>query len=753
VRDSELLEEIRERRRMAALEWDEIQAEAKKDRLCVAGDVWGAMDPDGKKQRLDKKRPCLSSDELNQYINQWINGVRENPRSIRFAPTGNGANDKGAEFYQNYVREIEYRSHAQMAYCTAGGDAATSSIGWLRIKAKREHMRTFNQELWIEPIVNPDQVLPDPSGVWPDSRDIKFLFYVEPWTLKEFNRRFPKAKHKSFGPELRSLAHGWIGRNGGLNRDIVQVGEYWKLETYTRTLVAYQRKGEQPMMALLDELPDEKLPEGTENIREEEVDDERVEAWLTNGLELLEEIEWRGKYLPFVSCMGKQIYVDGGAGSTRRILSLTRLARDPAMFHAYVVTCEAESIGGIPRGAYTGYRGQFAKPDVWAKAAHEPVPFLEANATTEGSPPGQVLPLPIKGSWDPPIQNLEILKGSVQRAIQSAFGVMPSPTPQQPHDRISGIAKEKFDSSAQRGSFHFNDNFDLMIERTGVILEDAIPHYVDTMRDVAVRQEVDGDGSVVHINDPRGSVMGPGGQVSGDPIFTKGDYRTTVSTGPATESQRAEASDFVDALLANIANIMQIGGPPVAKMILAKSIKLKQLGPIGDEIVNLLEPPRPGKDGKPLPPEAQALMGQVQQLQSALQKAQQEIQSEQVKVQGQIAVAQVKQANDVLLQKMKDATSIAVAKIAALKGMAIAMGERQDEAIALQVSALHEERLADKAHAHEASESAKDRAHEVGTIVQEHAHSIEKATVEHQHALESATKMAALQPDEGSANG
>ena len=88
---------------------------------------WEALDPAGKKQRndADVRRPCLSSDELNQYINQSVNGVRQNPRAVHFAPTGNGANDKGAEFYQNHTREIEYRSHAQMADCTAFSDAVT----------------------------------------------------------------------------------------------------------------------------------------------------------------------------------------------------------------------------------------------------------------------------------------------------------------------------------------------------------------------------------------------------------------------------------------------------------------------------------------------------------------------------------------------------------------------------------------------------------------------------------------------------
>src|SRR5262247_2403107 len=106
------LEEIRERRKYATDQWHDIREEAKKDVLCCAGKVWEAMDPGGVTQREDAKRPMLNMDELGQYHNQVINDLRANPRGIKFSPTGNGANDQGAEFYQNKTREIEYRSTA-----------------------------------------------------------------------------------------------------------------------------------------------------------------------------------------------------------------------------------------------------------------------------------------------------------------------------------------------------------------------------------------------------------------------------------------------------------------------------------------------------------------------------------------------------------------------------------------------------------------------------------------------------------------
>ena len=711
--DREILDELKDRKLHAEAVWDEIKSEAKKDRMCVAGNPWQALDPDGLKARKDAKRPALALDELSQYINQAVNQERANPRGIRFAPTGNGANDKGAEFYQNHVREIEYRSHAQMAYCTALDDAVTASYGWLRVKTKRAHVRTFDHDIWIEPIVNADQVLPDPDSIWPDSRDIRFLIYAEPWAKRDYLRRFPKASVKDFTLDVRREAGKWI------DKDQIQIAEYWSLESYTRRLVAFQQPGQpQPTIALADELPEGAL-DGVENIRDEEVEDTRVKAWLTNGLELLEEIEWRGKYIPFVSCFGKVLYVDDGSGSRCKLMSLTRLARDPYMLYCYLRTCEGESVGAVSRSTWVGYEGQFAKPDEWAKANKEPVPFLQARAHLPGSTGGEVLPLPRKENWDPPLQNVELASEAIKRAIQAAMGVTPNPVQNNPNNQVSGVAKERFDSSAQMGSFHFKDHYNLMIERTGVIIEDLLDKYLDTARDVPVRLPND-DGAIVHVNDPRGSEVGPNGQYSGDPIFTKGDYRVTISVGPSTDSQREDASDFVDSMVSQLQVLAPIIGPQKTAALLAKSVKTKQLGVIGDEIVDLLEPPKPmGKDGKPVPPEMLAAQQQMQQMQQEIQKLQHIIEVDQVKMNGQKDIEQMKLSGQHEKTVTDANTKLAIAGLT----------ERVDR-MALELEHTRHARTL----VHEAREGVKDRLHDVTLKQQDHTSELAKTIHAHAHA-------------------
>ena len=690
VWDDPKLQEIRERRTEAETEWNPILEEARKDRMCVAGKPWHALDPKGQKAREDAGRPFLSLDELGQFINQTVNDVRANPRGIRYAPTGHGANDKGAEFYQAHTREIEYRSHARIADSTAFEQAVTSSVGWLRIRTKREHPRTFNQDIWVEPIMNADQVLPSPGFVWPDARDIKYLFYLEPWSERDFAREFPQAEIKSFAPEFRRIAPSWLGPS------TVQVAEYWSLVTKMRTLVAFMHKG-QLVEALVDELPDGKLPLGVENLREEEVDDQTVYSCLTNGIEILRENKWLGKYIPFVSCTGKSLYINS-ADQPRQILSMTRLARDPYMLYCYIRTCEAEAIGGVPRSQWVGYKGQFADPERWEKANIQPVAFTEALERTELTPPNGILPLPQRQPWDPPLQNLEIAAESARRAIQSAMGITPLPTEmQRQNQKLSGRAVDRVNAMGQRGSFHFVDHYELMIERRAVIIEDLIDKTLDGTRQVPIRKP-DDSGAVVWINDPQNP----------DSISTKGSYRVTISTGPATDSQREEAADFVDAMVSNLQTVAQLSGPMVAAQVLAKSIKLKQLGPIGDEIVDLLSPQQLGEDGKPLPPEVARLMGENQQLKQLLQQAAQEKQGKLVEQEGKFRIVQVQEQ----AETQRAAQELAFAKLkldveSEVKLSVAALGAKVDRLALLMEQ---QARLAD--HVHDDVERTKDRIHE-----------------------------------------
>lgn len=638
--DEALLKEIRDRFSYASDQWRDIRDEGARDMRCVAGDVWKAED---RKAREDAGRPCLSLDELSQYVNQLINDVRQNQRAIKVTAEGDGANDETARLRADLIRQIEYRSNAQQAYTTMFENAVQRSFGYLRVKAQYVSDRSFDQELLIEPIVNPDDVTPDPDSVKTDGSDLRYLFIRESRTHDEFKKEFPNAEVHNFDADMITEA-GPLWATGTK----VFLAEYWCKKVKPRTLLALRitkpdgTPGEQ--FVFEDELEKGVKPSPGSILRTRTVDEVSVVSYLTNGLEILSETPWPGKSIPIVPCYGKVLYVDEGGGSKRRILSLVRLARDPAMLYCFYRTNEAEVVGMTPKTPFVGYSGQFRGfEEKWQTVNAKPVAYLEANPTAEGLPAGTILPLPQRQPYEPPIAALEIGAEAARRAIQAAMGISPMPTSAQRRNEKSGVALRQIEDSAQKGSFHFIDHYDESIKRTGAIIDELIPHYYDTAREVTVRG-ADDETRRVTINDP--SQPDPKSQQPLD--ATTGRHDVTISTGPSYDSEREAASDFAD-LLVQQPQVFALLGPLV--------VKLKNLGPIGDKIADLLsiiQPPEArammdaDKNGGPDPVQLQQQLAealkQLEVMQGELEAKTRVIETDQVKAQAQVQIATTKEA-------------------------------------------------------------------------------------------------------------
>jgi hypothetical protein len=197
---------------------------------------------------------------------------------------------------------------------------------------------------------------------------------------------------------------------------------------------------------------------------------------------------------------------------------------------------------------------------------------------------------------------------SARRAIQAAMGISNLPTAAQRRNEKSGVALEKIEQQQDQGSFHFVDNYDRGVERVGRILNRLLPKVEDTARDVSLRAP-DDTYSTVHINEP---AMDPKTKETKMYDMTAGEHDVTISTGPSYTSQREEANAFVDNLIANISALPV--PPDVATKLLAMALRLKDLGPIGEEMADLLAP----DEQEQLPPQAMAAIQKLQQQGQAL---------------------------------------------------------------------------------------------------------------------------------------
>jgi hypothetical protein len=693
-----LLKRIRTRYDEASEHWQPIFANGAVNMRYVSGDPW---DPAERMAREAAGRPCISLDEINQHTNQVINDVRSNRRGVKFSPTGRGANDKTAEFYQDKMREIEYRSQAQIVYTTAFQNAVERGYGACRVKTKYVP-GTFVQEIWLEEFVNPDCVLPDPNAKRSHTLDKKYCFVQESRDREEFKREFGDAKIVDFTPDVIETAKAWFGER------TVTIAEYWEVQDREKSLHQVQR-GRRVV-----ELYDDELEVGDRK----RIIDTRLDvvpyvcAYWTNGVEILRpkgqrtlKTEWGGQYIPIVTCFGKVIYLTEGGGSKRKIQGMTDLMRDPQMIYAFLRTNECEHVGMTPKTPFVGYEGQFRGHEgEWANVNKVPQPFLQAKATTETTG-NQILPLPQRQPYDPPVQALEILAESAIRSIRSAAGSTPLPGAAARRSEKSGVALKRIEDLSKVGSYHLVDHYNDMIEGVGIVCEDIFETIYDTAREVAVRRQKGAQEETerVRINDPSAK--------DGYPSI-QGDHQVTVSTGPSFENEQEAGSDLADSL-------MGLNDPEILRAVLPMAVKLKNQGPIGDELVEMLELLQPPpvqqwrdskKQGAPYPRQLMMQLSQsqerIQMAEAAIQELSAEANGKKLDAETKLRIADLNARVDMEKTRMDNATRIFIAEInARTKGVESAHAD-EHEAAAL---------------AHEHAEAEADRAQERALVVQQQA--------------------------------
>ena len=711
--DDKLLTEIRQNYRIALDFWREPREERAIDMRYMAGDPW---DPKDKKARRDAGRPAISHDELNQYVNAQVNGLRLNKRGIKVEPSDETTNEKTAELRQGLIRAIEYGSSAQAAYLNAAQAMYEGSYGFFRITREYVSPDSFNQKIVIKTIANPDSVLYYPHCKEPDWSDAKWLFIVEPMAQEEFKQQYPRAKVVNFTNEDRNTAQDWIFENS------VLVAEYWKVEEKRFTL--YE---------LNDGTVTRDPPKNGTLKRERESSEKTVWQYVTNGIEILKRTEQPGDQIPIPAVIGLVRYLkDGEGGMVKRVIfSLVRLARDPQMSLAYLNSQEMEEAGLTPKTPYVGYVGQFeTDSEAWDTATTKPHARLQVDPIPD-SANGQVLPLPRREPFTPNFQAYELAKDSCRRAIQAAVGISPLPTAAQRDNEKSGVALQRIQNAEQVGSFHFVDGFERALQRAGRIIDSWIPVVYDTERVEPIRRP-DDTHQMVRLNTDQPYVDERG--QSQQHLVEDGDHNVTISVGPSTESQRAAAEATIDQLAGNIPILIQLIGPDRTAKILSLSIQMKQLGPKGDEIAEIISPS--DAPGANLPPQVQAAMGQqqqkLQQAQLVIQTLQAEVQKLNQEKEGKVVDNQYKLA----LERMKNNYTLALEKMK-IEGNIVAAATKTN----IQAGAEGAQMGMDLLH------KFHDQAHEVGMTAMEQAHERAMSDQEHQQQLEQIAAQPQPQPE------
>ena len=723
-KDDDLIIEIRDRYKAYDVAWKAIREDRDIDVRYISGNPWEDRD---RKAREDAGRPCINHDELSQYINQTVNTMRQNKRGIKVDPRGEGSSDQTAALRQDLIRTIEYDSDAPSIYAKAYQDMVEGSYSFFRIThryvsdqysefeeddpqsavQKQGHNRSlFDQHIVIRPIANNNSVLFYPYCKEPDWSDAEDCFVLDRIPRKRFKQRWPKAQVTDFSYDQRMLAPEWF------SEDDLLVAEYWRIEHKERTVYLLEN-GE-----VLDD------PQGRKFTDKRKLREKSVRQYITNGVEILEKKEEMGTILPIIPMIGLERYLD----DKRVLFSLVRLARDPQMSLAYLNSQQTEEAGLTPKTPFLGYKGQFdSNRTMWANVTKIPYGFLEADIP-DNWPAGQVPPLPTRVPFTPNFGAYEVAKDSCRRAIQAAMGIMPMPTAAQRQNDKSGVALQKIQDEEALGSYHFVDGYDRALRLAGRVIDQWIPAvYSREGRQVHLRTAKD-EYRQATLNTPQPYQDAKSGKPAHYPV-DEVDHSISVSTGPSYQSQRDEVNDFLDNLIGQLPKLPV--APPQAAQILSIAIKMKELGPMGDELAEIISPTQ-GQDGQQSMQQLQQAQGQLQQQGIMIQQLQAELQKLTVEKQAKVVEGEYR----MMTERLRAQTSLAVEKMKADAQAAAAEISTKSQILSERMAAIDE--LYQTAHQQldDASARASDQAHERALSQQEHQQDLAQAQQAHGQTLQ-----------------
>lgn len=481
----------------------------------VFGKQWGNEEL---KQR--KNRPSLVENRMLPFVHQVVNSVRQSNPSIIVQPVDDGADVETADVLKGMIKNIEVRSSASNTYDTALWNAATFCRGWIRVNT--EYIKgTFDQDIYIDRIADPESVLLDPNHTFADGRDAEYAFIFEDMDRKEFENLYPKATDGFTDGKSTS----WSTEN------TVRIAEYF-IKTYEDVEIALTDEG---VVDVSD------LPEGYESI-ETRTDRRCTIKWykLTDN-EVLEETSWLGSLLPIVPVLGVESWLDG----KRQAFSLINQAKDPQKMLNYWKSAHVEVVAMQPKAPWVAPVGSFNTfGKNWAESNTANIAALQYDVTYDknGMPlPAPTRQMPPQGS--PLMAQEAMLAGE---GIKASLGMYDASMGMSTSE-VSGSAIKQRTLQGDNSTFHFIDNLGVALQQIGRILVDLIPKIYSEPRIARIIGE-DGIPALIPINQPYvknqdGNLVPAKLGVEGDGYHSLdlGKYDVVVDVGASYATRRQEA--------------------------------------------------------------------------------------------------------------------------------------------------------------------------------------------------------------------
>jgi hypothetical protein len=510
--------------------------EALEDLKFGAGDQWPV---ELQNSRNLESRPVITVNKVDNYCRQVSNQQRQQRPRIKVHATNTHEDMVDAQTISGIIRHIEVNSNADHAYDNAFEYAVRMGWGYMRVRTDYISEDSFDQEIYIDPVDNPFTVYFDPNSVAPDGSDADRCLITTMMLKEEFRKLYPDADDGGTSFTQRGTGDS---QSEWITKEDIRLAEYYYTVREKATLYL--------------------LSDGSATFADDKDFFKRLEAYgitvvdkrdsfkktikycKMTAVEVLEERDWAGKYIPIVPVYGRHIVI----GDKRKKFGMIRYAKDPQRMYNFWQTSITEGVALAPKAKWLLAEGQDeGHENDWSNANIKSFPLLRYKQTDID---GRPAPPPTRLQPEPPQAGIMAAAMGVDNDIKAIMGVF-DPA-QLGQGNISGKALNGQQQQVDLTNFDYYDNLTRSISHVGKICLDLIPKIYDTERVMRIIGD-DGKPELLTINQ-RDSV----GRVLND--ITVGQYDVVMETGPGYNSKRQEAVDNMLPLLSAAPELMQVAG-------------------------------------------------------------------------------------------------------------------------------------------------------------------------------------------------
>lgn len=597
-----------------------------------------------KQTRAIESRPCLTFNQMPQFIRQVTNDARMNRPAVKISPV-NDSDEETAEVYEGLIRHIHVGSNADVAFDTAMDSAVAIGWGYFRLITEYCNDKSFDQEIRIKRIKNAFSVYYDPSCMEPDYSDAKFCFVVEDIQRDEFKKQNPD---KYSG----DIAYSSIGDSvpDWQRDDFIRVAEYFTVEEADDSLCMMVDGSTMLKSDMAEGGYDSAKAQGF--IKQERPTTRRKVMWRKiTAWDILEEKEWPGRYIPIIPVLGEDLDVDG----KRHLTGMVYNAMDSQRQYNYMRTAQTEAIALAPKAPFIAAAGQIENYDqIWQTANVNTYSVLPYNPIDVNGAP---VPPPQRQQAEPPVQAMIQASAEAAQDMKSTTGIYSAGLGKREGD-ASGVALKSLQKEGDVSNFHYIDNLSRAIRFLGVQEVDLIPKIYDAARVVRILHE-DGTSKMVKVNQPSGEqgIDKQGQAIEKIYDLTTGEYDIVVEVGPSYTTKRQETAENMTQMAQAYPPLMQIAGD-----LLVKNLDWPGANDVAERLKMSLPPniqqAIAAEDKSPLPPVVQQQMAQsqdmIKQLADTVHSLQDQLDTKAQEIASKERVAAQKNETDIAIAAMKE---------------------------------------------------------------------------------------------------